>query len=93
MRFRAVVSGFCTGLVVVVAIVAFRSPVTSAQVAWFVEAIREEVSVAAETDLTYDAMNRPHVVYFDARDGSVKYAVKSAGAWEVGTIGEPGYVV
>jgi len=93
VRFRAVVSGFCTGLVVVVAIVAFRSPVTSAQVAWFVEAIREEVSVAAETDLMYDAMNRPHVVYFDARVGSVRYAVKIAGAWEVETVGVPGYVV
>ena len=43
-------------------------------------------SVGQINDLAVDAQGRPHVVYQDADNWSVKYAVKTLGSWVVETI-------
>lgn len=60
--------------------------VVSGQVAWFIEAIEEGTFVGTAMGLALDTSNRPHVSFFDVQRGSVRYAEKVTGAWQVETV-------
>jgi hypothetical protein len=51
--------------------------------AWQFEKVDPQAGVGKYASLFVDKNNKPHAAYYDARSGSLKYARKTTGVWEV----------
>jgi choice-of-anchor C domain-containing protein len=58
-----------------------------AQSSWVVESIDTLGNAGGEGYLALDSQNNPHVIYYSTGDGSLKYAVRTGGAWDIDSLG------
>jgi hypothetical protein len=65
---------------------------TQVESEWFFEQIEAGGDFGIWSSVFIDSMNIPHVSYFDAADGNLKYAMRLDGMWTVETIDATGSV-
>lgn len=69
-------------------IVAFGPAMSAnAQPSWVVESIDTLGNAWGQGYLALDSQNNPHVIYYSTGDGSLKYAVRTGGIWDIDSLG------
>jgi len=56
---------------------------------WTVQTVDDSPGVGLYTSLALDSANKPHISYYDANTGSLKYARNTTGTWEKFVIDTP----
>lgn len=57
---------------------------------WSITIVDSSYGVGSYASLAYDSSNRPHISYYDATSGKLKYATYWNNAWRINTISEAG---
>ncbi|MFH1754609.1 MAG: choice-of-anchor C family protein, partial [Candidatus Latescibacterota bacterium] len=58
-----------------------------AQPSWVVESIDTFGSAWGQGYLAIDSQNKPHIIFYDTGDGSLKYGVRTGGSWVIESLG------
>jgi len=82
MEFRKILP-----IALILAAVFFPAGEAVSQPSWVVESIDTLGNALGEGYLALDSQNNPHVIYYSTGDGSLKYAVRKEGVWEVDSLG------
>ena len=65
-------------------------PTVTADGNWTVEVVDSVGYVGADSSITIDSNNRPHISYFDSTNNKLKYAKWTGSSWEATTVGDAG---
>jgi hypothetical protein len=62
------------------------------ETSWLIEAVDTVGNAGGYTSISLDTLDNPHISYYDADNGDLKYAVKVAGSWSVEIVDATGNV-